>query len=626
MTEQDRLLALVELDLLDTPPEKEFNDIVLLASASCASPISSISLVDAERQWFKASVGLPVKETHRDLSFCTHAIERDGIFVVEDATTDERFQQNELVTKLPGIRFYAGAPLHAPNGAAVGTLCVIDMVPRKLSEIQLQALTVLAAQVEACFELRLKHKEIENFLKENQRLHTVLKDSNDIFHAFMKNAPFACYIKEANGAMVFYNKFLADHGGVDEKQWIGLKDDEIWPPDLAAEYRRSDLVVLQSHMPFENQDLSLALDGETVFWRSIKFPYQHPKTGQDMLAGISLDVTRQVTQEAELEDAHRGSTLLSKQLTSSQHLLRNFMEYSPSLMYVKKSDGRFCYYNCEVQTFFGIDETSWIGKTIDEVVGKEEADAYNAQDQLVLTSGQNAESVEDAIDKHGVVHKLRSVRFTYKDLDGDLLLATISQDITEQTHHEEELAAANQQLKLLATTDSLTDLSTRRVFESRAEIEFSIARRKQRDLSMLVMDVDDFKIRNDKFGHAKGDDALRIVGKALRGSIRLGDTAARIGGEEFALLLPEINSAVAIDLAKRIQNALRRENAGDLALTLSIGVSSMDDRTGDWNDLLSQADDAMYEAKRSGKNRVVEHREPVPERKIHFEDDQQAEA
>lgn len=615
MTEEDRLLALVELDLLDTPPEKEFDDIVLLASAICTSPISSISLVDAERQWFKASVGLSAKETHRDLAFCAHAIQQDEIFIVEDATKDERFRQNKLVTQMPCIRFYAGVPLHAPNGAALGTLCVLDTVPRKLSKLQLQALPVLAAQVDALLALRLKYKENERFLKENLQLNAILKNNNDVFHAFMKNAPFACFIKDDNGAMVFYNKFLAERGGVDEKQWIGLKDEEIWPPDRAAEYRRTDLAVLQTEIPFESQDVSPNPDGGNFFWESIKFPYQHPATGQSMLAGISIDVTRQLIQQAEFEDALRETTLLSQRLASSQHLLRNFMDYSPSLMYVKNSHGQFVYYNREVQTFFGISETSWLGKTIAQVIGEKQADVYNTHDQLVLKSGQNAESVEDVIDQQGVIHKLRSIRFTYQDLEGHVLLATISQDITEQTHRQEELAEANQQLKVLATTDSLTDLSTRRVFETRAEIEFSIARRKHRDLSMIVMDIDDFKIRNDRFGHAKGDDALRSVGKALRSSIRLGDTAARIGGEEFALLLPEINSVVAMELAKRIQNALRREDSGPLPLTLSIGVSSLDDTTNDWSVLLSQADEAMYEAKRSGKNKVIEHRQHATEAK-----------
>jgi GAF domain-containing protein len=142
--EAERLAALRRLDVLDTPAEAEFDALVQAASLVCQSPISLISLVDADRQWFKARRGLDAAETPRDLAFCAHAIHGDELFVVADATRDPRFHDNPLVTGAPDIRFYAGAPLTLQDGSRVGTLCVIDRVPRELSDSQREILRHLA--------------------------------------------------------------------------------------------------------------------------------------------------------------------------------------------------------------------------------------------------------------------------------------------------------------------------------------------------------------------------------------------------------------------------------------------------------------------------------------------------
>jgi GAF domain-containing protein len=115
--EDARLEALRELEILDTAPEKEFDDLALIASQICDTPISMISLVDRDRQWFKATVGSDTKETPRDVAFCAHAILQRGLFVIPDATEDPRFADNPAVTADPGIRFYAGAPLRTPEAS-----------------------------------------------------------------------------------------------------------------------------------------------------------------------------------------------------------------------------------------------------------------------------------------------------------------------------------------------------------------------------------------------------------------------------------------------------------------------------------------------------------------------------
>jgi anti-sigma regulatory factor (Ser/Thr protein kinase) len=159
--ETARLAALRQYRILDTEPERAFDDLALLASHICGTPIALISLVDADRQWFKARKGIAVAETSRAVSFCSHAIEQHGLFIIHDAREDERFRDNPLVTDGPFVRFYAGAPLLTRDGHALGTLCVIDSVPRTLTPGQREALDALRRQVEAQLELRRNLHELK---------------------------------------------------------------------------------------------------------------------------------------------------------------------------------------------------------------------------------------------------------------------------------------------------------------------------------------------------------------------------------------------------------------------------------------------------------------------------------
>lgn len=160
--EAQRLEALRSYEILDTTPEKEFDDLARLASRICATPVALITLIDAARQWFKAKVGWDVPETSRDLAFCAHAILKPELMVVPDATKDERFAENPLVVDDPSIRFYAGMPLIDKEGYALGTLCVIDQKAReKLTPLQEEVLGVLGRQVIAQLELRRAFRELE---------------------------------------------------------------------------------------------------------------------------------------------------------------------------------------------------------------------------------------------------------------------------------------------------------------------------------------------------------------------------------------------------------------------------------------------------------------------------------
>jgi len=170
--EAERVESLRKLGLLDTPAEERFDRLTRLARKVFGVPIALVSLVDAQRQWFKSSQGLDATQTSRDISFCGHAIVGSDALVVPDAAHDDRFHDNPLVTGDPRIRFYAGQPIHAPDGRAIGTLCIIDRAPREFGPAELTLLEDLARVVEGEFErdrLGEEQRRLREVLSETER-------------------------------------------------------------------------------------------------------------------------------------------------------------------------------------------------------------------------------------------------------------------------------------------------------------------------------------------------------------------------------------------------------------------------------------------------------------------------
>lgn len=216
--EATRLAELKQTGLLDSMPEKEFDDLALLASQICGTPIALMTLLDSDRQWFKSRVAFEATETSRDVSFCAHAILRPGdTMVVPDATADPRFRDNPLVLSDPNIRFYAGTPLITDSGSALGTLCVIDRKPRTLSEEQEQALRALGRQAISLVDLRRKRAELEEEHRLRgqllQTLHVEKKRSDQLLesifpesvaHQLRSDVPPACVAHAYDDVTVFF--------------------------------------------------------------------------------------------------------------------------------------------------------------------------------------------------------------------------------------------------------------------------------------------------------------------------------------------------------------------------------------------------------------------------------------
>lgn len=200
--EPERLQALLSYQVLDTDAEPAFDDLTRLASFICGTPIALVSLIDRDRQWFKSKIGLTVSETSRDVAFCTHAIHQPNLLIVPDATQDDRFASNPLVTGSPHIRFYAGAPLINPQGYVLGTLCVIDTTPRNLSPQQQEALAALARQVVTQLELRRNFFDLRNAIIERQQ-------SEASYQNFFENAAIGLYKTTLSGEYLRVNAALA---------------------------------------------------------------------------------------------------------------------------------------------------------------------------------------------------------------------------------------------------------------------------------------------------------------------------------------------------------------------------------------------------------------------------------
>jgi PAS domain S-box-containing protein len=292
--EQKRLKALQGYEILDTPSELDFTNLVTLAAQICRTPIALVSLVDRERQWFKAKVGLEASEASRETSLCAHALNEPDLLIVPDAFADSRFRENPLVTSEPNIRFYAGAPLRTEEGLALGTLCVIDHVPRELSAEQADALRILSREVVA--QLERRKAKIEFTLIERQR--SVIEDELRASEEF-KSRLLACSqdcikVLDLDGRLQYMNEGgmqaleICDLGPV-----IGGSWPDFWEGDDRKSARNAVETARNGRVARFVGYFSTRMTGKPRWWDVVVSPIRNAQGEPERLLALSRDITEQ---------------------------------------------------------------------------------------------------------------------------------------------------------------------------------------------------------------------------------------------------------------------------------------------------------------------------------------------
>ncbi|MGA0609014.1 GAF domain-containing sensor histidine kinase [Caldimonas sp. KR1-144] len=340
-SEPSRLDCLRGYDILDTAPERSFDDIVLLAARICQAPIALVSFVDEQRQWFKARIGLDSEQTPRDIAFCNHAIRQpDALLTVPDARLDARFAGNPMVTSAPHIRFYAGTALVTPDGHALGTLCVKDVVPRQLDAAQCDALEALGRQVVTLLELRRSVRE-RRLLDERHRL-------------VLESVANAIVMVDEADRIVLANAQAQSIFGHAPSDLIGQPIDLLIPPRQRLQRRleRQALRAGSAAQPQAAETLGLHQDGSTIA----------TETGLTRL--VSDRQTYLI--ESVLDVSHRKS--IEARLNAMQTLHQAIVDNAGCAIIAASPEGLVTSFNPAAQRMFGYSAEEVVGLRRPEVV------------------------------------------------------------------------------------------------------------------------------------------------------------------------------------------------------------------------------------------------------------------
>jgi PAS domain S-box-containing protein len=419
-SEAERLRALHRYQVMDTNPERAFDDLTLLASTICGTPVALITLLDDQRQWFKSKVGIDLTETSREISFCTHAIHSSETMIVEDSKLDPRFQDNPFVTGEPSVRFYAGTPLETPNRQLIGTLCVLDHKPRTLTAVQTQALEALARQVVGQLELRLAL--IEQEVREKGRLF-------DRFRAMLDQAPFAIQSFSIDGTMNYANQ-----------AWTRLWDvsDEVLHHQILGKYNifADTLLDQLGHGPLIRE----AFQGKQVITPAGLYrPRRQGSEGRDrwVVAHFSplKDENNQLTGVILMSDDVTDRKVAEDAARATLKMLQSIIDNSPATIYVKDPDGRYLMINREFERILRRKRQDIVGKTDADFMPAEHAERYRDADIQAMMSLEPYLLEESVLLADGETHTYLSAKFPMIDASG----RWVASRLTSRTAFEKTL-------------------------------------------------------------------------------------------------------------------------------------------------------------------------------------------
>jgi diguanylate cyclase (GGDEF)-like protein/PAS domain S-box-containing protein len=397
------------------------------------------------------------------------------------------------------------------------------------------------------------------------------------------------YTKDLKGFYTYVNQPVLDLFDKKIDEVIGFDDSYFFDLELSEQLNKNDKKVMLEGVAVESEETNFIKSlKETRIYKTVKKPLFDADGKVVGMCGISTDITHEKN--------------LQKMIKSQQNLLNAVLDNADAYIYMKDVNRTFQYVNSKVAELFGDSAENIIGKKDTDILSVEVAEHFHLSDKKVFETNKKQVIEESSEDESGELRHYISTKIPYQVEGGAPALIGFSTDVTE-------LYALKEEFKKQANTDSLTELYNRRYFIEHAEREFYRAKRHLRIVSLISIDIDHFKNINDGYGHPAGDKVLISVAKCLLPCIRQEDILARIGGEEFSILLPETTLQSAKVVAERIRLnqsnlSLEGEWNGKITLTVSIGVTCIRFEDDTFDDFFTRADKALYQAKALGRDQV----------------------
>ena len=442
--EAARLAALEEYGILDTPRELAFDDLARLAARTCGVPIALISFVAAERVWLKAHLGVTTTEVPRSDSLCAQAILSPHRFHISDLLADPRYARHPAVTGPEGLRFYAGAPLIAPGGFAVGVLCALDHQPRTLTADQLEALETIARQVITQLELRRNLRRLERSLADHERTEAALRRAEARYRSIFENVAEGIFQTTAEGQYVAANPMLARIYGYDSPAELqaavrNIRGQLYVDPERRAEFTRR----MREHGEVHHFESQIRRKDGSQIWISENARSVTDADGRFLYYEGTVE---DISDRRQAEEALRNSELLYHSLVDAL----------PQNIFRKDTEGRFTFVNQLFCQTLKRPAPAILGQTDAAFFPPELAAKYRADDQWVMSGQQTLEKTEEHVKPDGTKLYVHVIKTPLKDSAGNVIgVQGIFWDETER--HRIEAALEYERDLLRALLDHIPD-------------------------------------------------------------------------------------------------------------------------------------------------------------------------